>query len=221
MKETLIIDYGSGNIRSVFNALNEVSHDKNIKIKVTSSANHIKHASHIILPGVGSFESWIRGLEKSGLKEQLIENVMEKRKPFLGICVGMQMLATKGYEKGEFNGLNWIRGEVKKIQIPNKNLKIPHMGWNSLKFLKRNKFINKLLEKIKFSNADEICAYFVHSYNFNLKNEEEKILSTNHGEEITAMVSHKNIIGTQFHPEKSHYFGLAFLETFLEDWDFE
>ena len=95
MKETLIIDYGSGNIRSVFNALNEVSHDKNIKIKVTSSANHLKNASHIILPGVGSFESCIRGLEKSGLKEQLIENVIEKRKPFLGICVECKCLQQK------------------------------------------------------------------------------------------------------------------------------
>ncbi len=221
MKQTFIIDYGSGNIRSVYNAIKKVSTDNLTEVKVTSSANDLKNASHIILPGVGSFESCLLGLEKSGIKEQLIESVLVKKTPFLGICVGMQMLATKGYENGEFLGLDWIRGEVKKIDIKNKKLKIPHMGWNSIKFLKETNFIKNLLKKIKQTNLNEICAYFVHSYNFKIEFESEKTLSTNYGEEITAMVSKGNIIGTQFHPEKSHNFGLAFLQTFIEHWDFE
>ena len=102
MKQTFIIDYGSGNIRSVYNAIKKVSTDNLTEVKVTSSANDLKNASHIILPGVGSFESCLLGLEKSGIKEQLIESVLVKKTPFLGICVGMQMLATKGYENGEF-----------------------------------------------------------------------------------------------------------------------
>jgi len=221
MKEAVIIDYGSGNISSVYNAVKKVSLDKSCKVKVTSLARDLKKASHIILPGVGSFESCVTGLEKSGIKEQLIESVIEKKTPFLGICVGMQMLATKGYENGEFFGLNWVKGEVRKINTHKQKLKIPHMGWNSLKFLKYNSFVKKLINKINTGNCDEINAYFVHSYNFKLKYPSEKILTTNYGEEITAMISKENIIGTQFHPEKSHYFGLAFLQTFIENGEFE
>ena len=216
MKNVVIIDYGSGNIRSVFNAFKQVTNEKNYNIKTSSSDNDIKNASRLILPGVGSFESCITGLKNRGLNESLNKAVLEKKIPFLGICVGMQMLATYGFENGKFSGLGWIKGSVKKIKSTNKNLKIPHMGWNKLIFKKQTTFTKKLLKKINLTPRDEITAYFVHSYNFKTNNENEKILTTQYGQEITAMVSKDNIIGTQFHPEKSHYFGLTFLQTFIE-----
>ena len=163
-----------------------------------------------------AFESCLEGLRKTKLIEPLEELVIGRKKPFLGICVGMQMLATKGYENGEFSGLNWIEGEVKKIKVKKTGLKIPHMGWNDLTLNRNNEFTDNLQKNINIETDEKISAYFVHSYNFNIKNEEEKILTTSHGEEITAMISKNNIIGTQFHPEKSHKFGLAFLKTFTE-----
>ena len=183
MKNVLIIDYGTGNLKSVHNAIKKVSEKQDCKIFVSSSIEDLKKSTHIILPGVGAFESCLNGLIKTKARSYLEEMVLEKKKPFLGICVGMQMLATKGFENGEFDGLDWISGEVKKINNQNNNLKIPHMG---------------------------------HSYNFKNKNTNEKVITTCYCEEITAMISKENIIGTQFHPEKSHYFGLAFLKTFLE-----
>lgn len=214
-----IINYGSGNLKSVYNAL------KNIKgkntIVVTSSAKEIKKCSHIILPGVGSFESCIKGLKKSSLLKIIEEKVIELKTPFLGICVGMQMLANKGYENGEFKGLGWIKGSVKKILPKDKNLKIPHMGWNDLIFEKNTPFTENLKKKIKkYGNLKNLDAYFVHSYNFFLDDNLDMILSTEYGQKITAMVMKNNILGTQFHPEKSHDFGLIFLETFIESVDY-
>ena len=221
MKKICVIDYDSGNIKSVYNALRMVLVGSKNSIVVSSEKEKIKEASHIILPGVGSFNTCIEGLKKKKILNILEEKVFKSCEPFLGICVGMQMLATKGYENGEFFGLNWVKGEVRKINTHKQKLKIPHMGWNSLKFLKYNSFVKKLINKINTGNCDEINAYFVHSYNFKLKYPSEKILTTNYGEEITAMISKENIIGTQFHPEKSHYFGLAFLQTFIENGEFE
>ena len=216
MKNVLIIDYGTGNLKSVYNAIKKVSEKQDCKIFVSSSIEDLKKSTHIILPGVGAFESCLNGLIKTKVRGYLEEMVLEKKKPFLGICVGMQMLATKGFENGEFDGLDWISGEVKKINNQNNNLKIPHMGWNTLKFLKETTFTKRLLKKMKITNLNDLSAYFVHSYNFKNTNENEKVITTIYGEEITAMISKENIIGTQFHPEKSHYFGLAFLRTFLE-----
>jgi glutamine amidotransferase len=220
MNIIVIIDYGSGNIQSVYNAIKKVSRSSKTKILVSSSVDDVKKATHIILPGVGSFESCFNGLNKTSLVSVLKEVVFEKEVPFLGICVGMQMLATRSFEKGIFNGLDWIKGEVQKIDVENTKLKIPHMGWNTIKFNKKTRFIKKLLEKIEHNKDKEISAYFVHSYNFKIIDESKKVLTSNYGKEITAMVAQKNIIGTQFHPEKSHNFGLAFLETFLELKDF-
>ena len=217
MKLLTIIDYGSGNIKSVYNAFNKISSKKKFKLLISSKKSDIEKSSHLVLPGVGSFESCISGLRNSNLIDSILKKVEIEKKPFLGICVGMQMLATKGFENGEFLGLNWIEGNVKKIKKVNKKLKIPHMGWNNLQFKKENYFIKKLKKKI---NTSEISAYFVHSYNFNTKNSEDKIVSTFYGQEITAMVSKDNIIGVQFHPEKSHKFGLKFLETFVENEEF-
>ena len=218
MKLVTIIDYGSGNIKSVFNALNLLSQrKKSFKVLISSNKSDIRNSTHIVLPGVGSFKSCVDGLEKSNLIESISKKVSLEKIPFLGICVGMQMLASKGFENGEFSGLNWIKGNVKKISRNQKNLKIPHMGWNNLKIIKKNPFITKLKSKI---NDSEVSAYFVHSYNFHTDKKENKVMSTYYGQEITAMVSKQNMIGVQFHPEKSHKFGLSFLETFIENEEF-
>ena len=213
MKLVSIIDYGCGNIRSVFNAFNAIREKKNVKVLVTNKEEEIKRANYLVLPGVGSFESCINGLKKSNLLDVITQKVKGDRIPFLGICVGMQMLATHSFENGKYEGLNWIKGEVKKVQRTSERLKIPHMGWNNLEIKKETAFIKKLKTKLEF---EKVSAYFVHSYNFLTKNEDNKIMTVNYGQEITAMVSENNIIGTQFHPEKSNFFGLIFLETFLE-----
>ena len=213
MKLVSIIDYGCGNIRSVFNAFNAIREKKNIKVLVTSEEKEIRRANYLVLPGVGSFESCIKGLKKSNLLDIITQKVKDDYVPFLGICVGMQMLATHSFENGKYEGLNWIKGEVKKVQKTRERLKIPHMGWNNLEIKKETAFIKKLKTKLEF---EKVSAYFVHSYNFLTKNEDNKIMTVNYGQEITAMVSENNIIGTQFHPEKSNFFGLIFLETFLE-----
>jgi len=213
MKLVSIIDYGCGNIRSVFNAFNAIREKKNIKVLVTSEEKEIRRANYLVLPGVGSFESCIKGLKKSNLLDIITQKVKDDYVPFLGICVGMQMLATHSFENGKYEGLNWIKGEVKKVQKTRERLKIPHMGWNNLEIKKETAFIKKLKTKLEF---EKVSAYFVHSYNFLTKNEDNKIMTVNYGQEITAMVSENNIVGTQFHPEKSNFFGLIFLETFLE-----
>ena len=213
MKLVSIIDYGCGNIRSVFNAFNAIREKKNIKVLVTSKEEEIKRANYLVLPGVGAFESCIKGLNKSNLLDVITQKVKEEHVPFLGICVGMQMLASHSFENGKFDGLNWIKGEVRKIQKTNESLKIPHMGWSNLKLKKETAFIRKLKAKLEF---EKVSAYFVHSYNFLTKDENNKIMTAHYDQEITAMVSENNIIGTQFHPEKSNFFGLIFLETFLE-----
>lgn len=212
-----IIDYGCGNIRSVYNAFNLISKKKKLKIVISSNKSDIEKSSHLVLPGVGSYETCINGLRNSNLIDSILKKVNIEKKPFLGICVGMQMLASKGFENGEFLGLNWIKGNVKKIKKSHELLKIPHMGWNNLLIKKENSFIKKLKEKI---DKPSISAYFVHSYNFETEDSKNKIMTTNYGQEITAMVSKENIIGVQFHPEKSHKFGIKFLETFIENEEF-
>jgi len=212
-----IIDYGCGNIRSVYNAFNLISEQKKLRIVISSNKSDIERSSHLVLPGVGSYETCINGLRNSNLIDSILKKVNIEKKPFLGICVGMQMLASKGFENGEFLGLNWIKGNVKKIKKSHELLKIPHMGWNNLLIKKENSFIKKLKEKI---DKPSISAYFVHSYNFETEDSNNKIMTTNYGQEITAMVSKKNIIGVQFHPEKSHKFGIKFLETFIENEEF-
>ena len=212
-----IIDYGCGNIRSVYNAFNLISEQKKLRIVISSNKSDIERSSHLVLPGVGSYETCINGLRNSNLIDSILKKVNIEKKPFLGICVGMQMLASKGFENGEFLGLNWIKGNVKKIKKSHELLKIPHMGWNNLLIKKENSFIKKLKEKI---DKPSISAYFVHSYNFETEDSKNKIMTTNYGQEITAMVSKENIIGVQFHPEKSHKFGIKFLETFLENEEF-
>ena len=214
MKKICVIDYDSGNIRSVYNALKKIIVGTNCSIFVTSDEKKINDSSHIILPGVGAFSTCIEGLRRKNILRVIEKKVFENPCPFLGICVGMQMMSSKSYEKGVHDGLNWIPGDVKKIETNKNSLKIPHMGWNKLILKKENGFIKKLKKKIDLKKNND--AYFVHSYSLILKDNTNLIFSTDYGMEITAMISNENLIGTQFHPEKSHLFGLNFLETFIE-----
>ena len=203
-----LIDYGSGNLQSAYKALELVSNSKN-KIFITSNSKDLLKADKIILPGVGAFADCIKGLKSiSGMIDVLNEVVLEKKKPFLGICIGMQLLATKGKEKGDHDGLGWIKGKVIKIK-KSKKIKIPHMGWNTVKVISKH----PILKRKKFES------YFVHSYNFICKNKKNIIATCDYQQKITAIVGKENIIGTQFHPEKSQKIGLEILKNFVS-WNY-
>ena len=203
-----LIDYGSGNLQSAYKALELASNYKN-KICITSNSKDLLKADKIILPGVGAFADCMKGLKSiSGMIDVLNEVVLEKKKPFLGICIGMQLLATKGKEKGDHDGLGWIKGKVIKIK-KNKKIKIPHMGWNTVKVISKH----PILKRKKFES------YFVHSYNFICKNKKNIIATCDYQQKITAIVGKENIIGTQFHPEKSQKIGLEILKNFVS-WNY-
>ena len=206
-----VIDYGSGNLKSAAKALEVVASNinKNFKIAVTSDPKIIKQSDKIVLPGQGSFRDCYLGIKRiSGLDEALNEFVLEKKKPILGICVGMQLFAKIGYESQETKGFGWIDAEVRKINNMNKKLKLPHMGWNEIE-LKKNCFI--------FSNIkNKSHFYFIHSYEFMTKQKDCVAATTNYGNQIIASVEKENIVGTQFHPEKSQKNGLVILENFLK-----
>ncbi len=208
MKKICIVDYGLGNIKSVEKSLNIISDLGKNKTKVIVSKNpkDLDSSTHIILPGQGAFKSCMIGLTNShGMIDRLTENVLNKKKPFLGICVGMQLLANSSCENGDHAGLGWIEGEIKKI--PNNNLKLPHMGWNNLELVKKNRLIQE-------SNNNNNY-YFVHSYYFSCRLKENEFGLTNYGLNFTSFVSKENIYGVQFHPEKSSNQGLKLLENFV------
>jgi len=206
-----VIDYGSGNLKSAAKALEVAASNinKSFKIAVTSDPKIIKQSDKIVLPGQGSFRDCYLGIKRiSGLDETLNEFVLEKKKPILGICVGMQLFAKTGYESQETKGFGWIDAEVRKINNMNKKLKLPHMGWNEIE-LKKNCFI--------FSNIkNKSHVYFIHSYEFIVKQKDCVVATTNYGNSIIVSVEKENIIGTQFHPEKSQKNGLIILENFLK-----
>ena len=203
-----LIDYGSGNIQSAYKALELVSNYKK-KISVISNSKDLLKVDKIILPGVGAFADCIKGLKSiSGMIDILNEVVLEKKKPFLGICVGMQLLATEGKEKGNHKGLGWIPGKVIKIK-KKKRIKIPHMGWNTVKIISKH----PILKRKKFES------YFVHSYNFVCKDKKNILATCSYQQDITAIVGKENIIGTQFHPEKSQKVGLEILKNFVS-WNY-
>ncbi len=209
-----VIDYGSGNLKSAAKALEVAAGNANIssKIVVTSDPKIIKQSDKIILPGQGSFRDCYLGIKKiSGLCEILNELVLEKKKPILGICVGMQLFAKIGYESEETKGFGWVEAEVRKINNLNKKLKLPHMGWNEIE-LKKDCFL--------FSNIkNKSHMYFIHSYEFKTKQKDCVIATTNYGNTITVSLVKENIVGTQFHPEKSQKNGLVILENFLK-WNY-
>ena len=210
----LIVDYGSGNIKSVYNSVKKTLQNlnKSSDLKVSSSILEIKKADKIILPGVGSFDQCMKRIRKiNGLVETLNDQIIIRRKPFLGICVGMQILASYGYENQMTKGLSWIDGDVKSLKdfiCVSKGLKIPHMGWNNLSV--NNK--NNLLDNIKYEDQ----FYFVHSYFFDIKNKNNIICNTKYGINIPAIVNEDNIFGFQFHPEKSGIAGLKILYNWLK-----
>jgi glutamine amidotransferase len=194
-----IIDYGMGNTGSVMNALRFLGTDS----VISRDKEEIEKSSHIILPGVGAFGDAIESLRTTGLVEILNKEVLEKKKPFLGICLGMQLIAEIGEEGGINNGLGWIRGKVRKI---NSNMRLPHIGWNDISWEDKNDLSVGL---------DSNSFYFVHSYCF-WPNEIGNVIGwCEYGERFPVAVKSGNIFGVQFHPEKSQKSGLRILENFL------
>lgn len=200
-----IIDYGSGNLRSVAKAFEHVAETK--KVHITSEPHVLAEASHIVLPGVGAYGDCMRGLKAvSGMIPALCEQVLVRKKPFLGICVGMQMLFERGHEHGTHEGLGWLKGEVVPI-ICAPPLKVPHMGWNELEIRAKHPLLSGV--------AKGAHAYFVHSYHARYGNESDLLASVDYGQSLAAVVGQGNIMGTQFHPEKSQATGLQLLKNFL------
>lgn len=207
----VIIDYGSGNLRSAAKALERAAAQSGVEtaIKVCNRAEELAGAERIVLPGVGAFGDCRQGLAAvPHMMEALEEEVRHKGKPFLGICVGMQLMAARGVEYGTHPGLGWINGEVTRIEAPSDH-KIPHMGWNELTFMSGPR--HPVLEGLE----NGVHAYFVHSYALHAEDPAQVLAWTDYGGAITAVAGHDNLIGTQFHPEKSQAAGLRLLGNFL------
>jgi imidazole glycerol-phosphate synthase subunit HisH len=205
--KAVIIDYGSGNLHSALKAFERAAGGSG-QIAITSDPDEVRKAERIVLPGVGAFKDCHAGLMAvPGMRETLQEQVIARGKPFLGICVGMQLMATRGLEHDITQGLGWIAGDVKPITPADHNLKIPHMGWNTLDV----KSSHPLLAGIE----EGAHAYFVHSYHLAATLPEDVIATSDYAGPITAMVGYDNMAGTQFHPEKSQTLGLALIANFL------
>jgi glutamine amidotransferase len=202
-----IVDYNSGNISSVINSFQEVARDK-VNIEVTSDLNKIKTSDKVVLPGQGSFKSCVEALNNiNGLVDTLNEFVIDHKKPLLGICVGLQMFADIGYEEIETKGLGWIPGKVSKIDNQNGKYKLPHIGWNQIDILKKSKIFKDI--------ENNSHMYFVHSYEFIPEDKNVILATTNYSSKIVCAVEKENIIGTQFHPEKSDKLGLQIIKSFI------
>lgn len=206
-----LIDYGSGNLRSAAKAIQRAADENGIALDlaVTADTKAVAAADAIVLPGVGAFADCYRGLNSlSGMIETLNEQVIKGGKPFLGICVGMQLMATVGREHGEHRGLGWIDGAVELLQPGDPALKVPHMGWNQLRLLQPQ---HPVLAGIKSGDH----AYFVHSYHLRPDNPTVVLAETDYGGPVVAAIGRDNMVGTQFHPEKSQVTGLRLLANFL------
>jgi imidazole glycerol-phosphate synthase subunit HisH len=217
-----IVDYGSGNLHSAAKAFEraarESGHDQ--PIAVTRDPDTVRKADRVVLPGVGAFADCRHGLDAvPGMVEALEETVRGKGRPFLGICVGMQLMAERGREYVVTEGLGWIRGEVDKIRPSDPSLKIPHMGWNTLSAQESirgsDQGSHKLLDGIPLG-PDGLHAYFVHSYQLCPDDGSDLVARADYGGPITAVVARGNMAGTQFHPEKSQKLGLALIANFLK-----
>jgi glutamine amidotransferase len=200
----VIIDYGLGNLGSIRNMLKKIRAEGII----SSSASDIEKAAKLILPGVGTFDHGMKNLEALGLLPILENKVVQKKTPILGICLGMQLFARKSQE-GESRGLGWIDAEVVRFRFENneRRLKIPHMGWNLVKVYQRNPLFEEMYPEARF--------YFVHSYHVACKNKEDVLTQTCYGYEFVSALKKENIYGVQFHPEKSHKFGMKLLDNFV------
>ena len=200
-----IIDYGMGNVQSVYNTLEYIGEDAII----TRDSDTIDNASHIILPGVGAFRDAMKNLEERSLIEVLNRQVFEKGKPFLGICLGLQLLAKCGYEHGYKSGLGWIDAEVIRFDFKDcEKLKIPHVGWNDI----QPKINHPIFNNLKQS---EFTFYFVHSFHIDCKQKDDVAATCNYGYDFTAAIAKDNIFATQFHPEKSQDNGLQIIQNFV------
>ena len=196
-----ILDYGSGNVKSVYNILVNIGTD----VIISNKKNDIENCSHIILPGVGAYGSAMKKIQEK-LPINILENqIINKGKPFLGICVGMQVLGDFGYEFGKNKGLGWIPGECRKL-ISN-NLPLPHVGWNNITIKNESSILNGIGNDLDF--------YFVHSYVFEPSLNEHIISKTNYGNDFCSIIKKNNIFGVQFHPEKSHFAGKNLISNFL------
>jgi len=205
-----IVDYGVGNLRSIAKSIEKANSDNNLNysVKVSSDINDVKKSDKIVLPGQGSFKACKNGIDNiKGLQEELNESVLIKKKPIYGICAGMQLFATIGHEEKKTTGLNWIAGEVIKLDSGSLKLKIPHMGWNELKV----ENVSSVFQDV----INEDHAYFIHSYEFVPENKKVISITTNYGKDVIAAVSLGNIFGSQFHPEKSQKTGIKILTNFL------
>jgi glutamine amidotransferase len=214
MQHVAIIDYGSGNLHSAAKAFERAARDSGSesRIVVTADPDVVRAADRVVLPGVGAFADCRRGLEAvPGLHETLEDVVRGKGRPFLGICVGMQLLASRGLEHGVTEGLGWIAGEVRAIEPNDATLKIPHMGWNTLTVTRDHALLAGLP-----TGPQGLHAYFVHSYHFVPETRADVVAETEYGGPVTALVAHGNIAGTQFHPEKSQALGLGLIANFLK-----
>ena len=205
-----VVDYGVGNLRSIAKSIEKANSDNNLNylVKVSSDVKDVKKSDKIVLPGQGSFKACKSGIDNiKGLQEELNESVLVKKKPIYGICAGMQLFATTGHEEEKTSGLNWIPGEVIKLDLGSSKLKIPHMGWNELKVENNSKVFEDTISKNH--------AYFIHSYEFIPEDKNNVSITTNYGKDVIAAVSSDNIFGSQFHPEKSQNTGLKILTNFL------
>lgn len=215
MQTVAIIDYGSGNLRSAAKAFERMASESGLArtITVTADAEVVASADRVVLPGVGAFADCRRGVtEPAGMMAALETAVIEKARPFLGICVGMQLMATRGLEHGETPGFDWIAGDVVVIKPASPELKIPHMGWNELSIANKK---HPVLQGLAPQGAAP-HAYFVHSFQFAAADSRDVLATTDYGGPITAAVGRDNMIGTQFHPEKSQATGLRLIANFLE-----
>ena len=205
-----VVDYGVGNLRSIAKSIEKANSDNNLNysVKISSDVSDIKNSDKIVLPGQGSFKACKEGINNiSGLQEVLNESVLIKKKPIYGICAGMQLFATNGYEEEKTAGLNWIPGEVIKLDLGLSKLKIPHMGWNELRVENASNVFKDVVNKNH--------AYFIHSYQFIPEDKKNISITTNYGKDVIAAVSFENIYGSQFHPEKSQNTGIKILTNFL------
>ena len=210
----VIVDYGSGNLRSAAQALQRAAGERGltVPIQISGEAEVVAAADRIVLPGVGAFGDCRAGLAAlPGMLEALQEAVIQKARPFLGICVGMQLMAERGLEHGTHPGLGWIAGQVERLQPEDPALKIPHMGWNELQLTEAGE-THPVLSGLKSGTH----FYFVHSYHFQPIEARQLLATVNYGMRIGAVVGRDNLIGTQFHPEKSQASGLHLLGNFLQ-----
>jgi glutamine amidotransferase len=208
-----IVDYGSGNLHSAAKAFERAARDAGlaVPIRVTADPETVRAAERIVLPGVGAFRDCRDGLAAiSGMWEALEEQVAERGRPFLGICVGMQLMASRGLEHEVTSGFGWIAGEVRRIAPADAALKIPHMGWNTLDLVRPH----PLLDGLALGEAG-LHAYFVHSYHLEADSSADLVATADYAMAVTAMVARDNKAGTQFHPEKSQKLGLALIANFL------